>query len=127
MSPVCKRHAHATHAYSQVGNDGQFARMAEAIGEGWMAADARYTTNAARVANREELMPLLKQALSHQSAAHWIAKFESVHVPCGPVQNMQQVWGSPPQANLPCPLPVPPLHVFPLSLPCRLLPAAIRS
>jgi crotonobetainyl-CoA:carnitine CoA-transferase CaiB-like acyl-CoA transferase len=78
-----------------VGNDGQFARMADAIGLAGLGADARYATNAARVSHRAELMPLLQGALSRQTAAHWIQTFEAAGVPCGPVCNMQQVFEQP--------------------------------
>ena len=78
-----------------VGNDGQFARMADAIGLGHLGTDERYATNAARVVHREALMPLLQGALSRRPAAHWIQTFEAVGVPCGPVCNMQQVFEHP--------------------------------
>lgn len=78
-----------------VGNDGQFERMADALGLGDLGSDERYATNAARVANREELMPLLQSAISRQPAAHWIRTFEAVGVPCGPVCNMKQVFEHP--------------------------------
>ena len=78
-----------------VGNDGQFARLAAAIGEPQLGSDSRYATNAARVAHRDELMPQLQTALSARSAAHWIATFEAAGVPCGPVQDMKQVFEHP--------------------------------
>ena len=78
-----------------VGNDGQFARMAQALGMPHLSEDDCYATNAARVANRKRLMPLLQGALSRQPAAHWIRTFEVAGVPCGPVQNMEQVFQHP--------------------------------
>ena len=69
--------------------------MAKAIGLGHLGSDKRYATNAARVSNRDELMPMLQAALSTQSAEHWIRTFEAVKVPCGPVCNMQQVFDHP--------------------------------
>lgn len=45
-----------------VGNDGQFKRMANTIGLAHLGEDERYATNAARVANREELVPLLQES-----------------------------------------------------------------
>jgi crotonobetainyl-CoA:carnitine CoA-transferase CaiB-like acyl-CoA transferase len=78
-----------------VGNDGQFARMAEVIGRAELGADERYATNAARVANRDELMPALQDALSRESSEHWIRVFEAAGVPCGPVQDMRQVFEHP--------------------------------
>ena len=78
----------STHATDSiivaVGNDGQFARLAEAIGLGHLAADKRYATNAARVTHREALMPMLQEALALKPAEEWIAKFEASNVPCGP-------------------------------------------
>ena len=54
-----------------------------------------YATNAARVANRTDLMPTLQRALSRHSSRHWIDTFEAVNVPCGPVCNMEQVFEHP--------------------------------
>lgn len=78
-----------------VGNDGQFARLAEALGLGFLGSDKRYSTNAARVAHRDELMVMLQEAIGTQPAAHWIRTLEASNVPCGPVCNMKQVFEHP--------------------------------
>jgi len=78
-----------------VGNDSQFAKLAAVIGRAELGTDERYATNAGRVVHRDELMPILAEALSRQPAAHWISAFEAKGVPCGPVCDMQQVFDHP--------------------------------
>ena len=78
-----------------VGNDGQFARLAEACGQlGW-AADPRYATNAARVANRATLVAALASVTCTRSTADWIALLESAGVPCGPINTLADVFADP--------------------------------
>lgn len=68
-----------------IGNDGQFARMAAALGEPNLAEDERFATNSARVTHRETLVPLLEEALSAQTAQHWADVFTGVGLPAGKV------------------------------------------
>ncbi len=75
-----------------VGNDAQFARLCGVIDEPQLAADPRYATNAARVAHRAELVPLLQQRLRTRPAAHWLAALEQVGVPANPVNRIDQVF-----------------------------------
>jgi len=78
-----------------VGNDGQFARLCEVIGEPWLAHDPRYASNNARVANREVLVPHLQQVLSTRPAAEWLAALEAAVVPANPVNRIDQVFADP--------------------------------
>ncbi|KRG69263.1 CoA-transferase [Stenotrophomonas terrae] len=78
-----------------VGNDGQFARLCEVIGEPGLATDPRYATNNARVANRELLVPQLQQILSTRPAAEWLAALEQAVVPANPVNRIDQVFADP--------------------------------
>lgn len=78
-----------------VGNDGQFARLCEVIGEPQLASDPRYATNNARVAHRGELVPYLQQRLSMRPAAHWLAALEQAVVPANPVNRIDQVFDDP--------------------------------
>lgn len=78
-----------------VGNDGQFARLCEVIGEPGLATDPRYATNNARVANRELLVPQLQQILSTRPAAEWLAALEKAVVPANPVNRIDQVFADP--------------------------------
>jgi crotonobetainyl-CoA:carnitine CoA-transferase CaiB-like acyl-CoA transferase len=78
-----------------VGNDGQFAKLAAAVGEPGWAADPRYATNAARVANRASLIPSLQSITRTRSTAAWIAHLEQAGVPCGPINNLADVFADP--------------------------------
>ncbi|WP_269792489.1 CaiB/BaiF CoA-transferase family protein [Stenotrophomonas sp. Iso1] len=75
-----------------VGNDGQFARLCEVIGEPQLASDPRYATNNARVAHRGELVPYLQQRLSQRPTAEWLAALEKAVVPANPVNRIDQVF-----------------------------------
>jgi len=78
-----------------VGNDGQFARFCAVLGEPALATEPRYSTNAARVANRGQLVPYLEQRLAAQPSAHWLAELERATVPCAPVNRIDQVFEDP--------------------------------
>lgn len=78
-----------------VGNDGQFARLCEVIGEPQLAADPRYASNNARVAHRGELVAYLQQRLRTRPAAEWLALLEQAVVPANPVNRIDQVFDDP--------------------------------
>jgi len=73
-----------------VGNDRQFARLAEICGHGEWAKDERFTNNAARVANRAELVPLVADAIRQKPAAEWLAQLEAAGIPAGPINRLSQ-------------------------------------
>lgn len=78
-----------------VGNDGQFARFCEVIGQPQLATDPRYASNAARVANRADLVPLLQDILRTRTAAQWLEALEQAVVPANPVNTIDQVFEDP--------------------------------
>ena len=78
-----------------VGNDGQFRKFCEVAGLTALAADPRFSTNQARVAHRGELIPLLRQATVFKTTAEWLAALEQAGVPCGPINDLQQVFADP--------------------------------
>ena len=78
-----------------VGNDTQFARFCEVIGEPGFAADARFATNPGRVRHREELVDLIAARLRLRPAHEWLAALERASVPCGPINDLAQVFADP--------------------------------
>jgi len=78
-----------------VGNDGQFTRFVEAAGQPELATDARFSSNAARVDNRDILIPIIQDFMKRRTGADWIDSLEKVGVPCGPINNMEQVFAHP--------------------------------
>jgi crotonobetainyl-CoA:carnitine CoA-transferase CaiB-like acyl-CoA transferase len=77
------------------GNDGQFVKMMELLGDPDMAKDERYRTNAARVVNRETLIPRLFELTRKLSKAELAEKFEAVGVPAGPINTLAEVFADP--------------------------------
>jgi crotonobetainyl-CoA:carnitine CoA-transferase CaiB-like acyl-CoA transferase len=77
-----------------IGNDSQFARFAALAGAPGLALDARFATNAARVRNREVLVPLLAALTAGQSVQDWLARCEAEGIPAGPVNDLAQVFAS---------------------------------
>lgn len=73
-----------------VGNDGQFARLCTVVDRPGLADDARFRTVELRHENRDELRPLLSEALSAHGADHWFAALQEVTVPCAPVLDVPQ-------------------------------------
>src|SRR5215218_8894231 len=71
-----------------VGNDRQFRELCEAIGEPGLAEDGRFAANPARVANRDELKPLLERALATRPAAEWVELLSARRVPAGVVNDV---------------------------------------
>lgn len=75
-----------------IGNDGQFARFCGVAGRPEWASDARFATNAARLANRDHLIPMLRELTLQRSTGEWIDLLEQHAVPCGPINRIADVF-----------------------------------
>ena len=78
-----------------VGNDRQFARFCGVAGLPELAADARYRTNAGRVANRGVLVPEIDRLCRQKTTRQWLDALAPVGVPCGPINNLAEVFDEP--------------------------------
>jgi crotonobetainyl-CoA:carnitine CoA-transferase CaiB-like acyl-CoA transferase len=78
-----------------VGNDKQFCRFCDLIGQPELAERAEFATNAQRIIHRKDLIPLLRKALIHQSTDYWLQKLKAGGIPCGPVNTIEQVFEDP--------------------------------
>ncbi|MBU3057176.1 CaiB/BaiF CoA transferase family protein [Pseudomonas indica] len=78
-----------------VGNDSQFRKFCEVAGFREWADDPRFSTNQARVAHRAELIPLIRQATVFKTTAQWVALLEEAGVPCGPINDLAQMFADP--------------------------------
>lgn len=83
------------HMILAVGNDGQFTRFCHAVGAPERAADTRFMTNTARLANRVELVEWIRSITVGRSTAEWIALLEQHAVPCGPINTVKDVFADP--------------------------------
>jgi crotonobetainyl-CoA:carnitine CoA-transferase CaiB-like acyl-CoA transferase len=70
-------------------NDRLFARFAAEIGRPELAEDPRFRTNPDRIANRAELIPLIRAELAKRPSAHWLEALADI--PVAPVQDVAEV------------------------------------
>lgn len=80
------------HMILAIGNDGQFGRFCAAAGKPEWASDARFISNAMRLANRTELIALMRTLTVQRSTRDWIALLEQHAVPCGPINTVADVF-----------------------------------
>jgi crotonobetainyl-CoA:carnitine CoA-transferase CaiB-like acyl-CoA transferase len=78
-----------------VGNDGQFAGFCRVLGVPEWASDPRFSTNPQRVRHRELLVGMIAERLAVRPAAGWLAGLEAAGVPCGPINDLDQVFADP--------------------------------
>ena len=83
------------HLILAVGNDGQFERFCAVAGCPELPADARFATNANRVRHRATLVPLLAERLRARPRAEWLRALEAAKVPCGPINDLADVFADP--------------------------------
>ena len=75
-----------------VGNDGQFAKLCEVLGQPALAQDERFAKNASRVRNLAVLHPLIAGLLKEQDRSHWVAALDAAGVPAGPINAIPEVF-----------------------------------
>lgn len=78
-----------------IGNDGQFTRFCEVLGLGNLASHPDYNNNAARVKNRDALIPMLQQQLLRHTTSEWLSIFDQANVPAAPINSMDEVFSDP--------------------------------
>lgn len=77
------------------GNDAQFRKLTQVAGQPDLAEDPRFATNPARVRHRDQLVPLLEGLMLQHERDEWIRLLESVGVPCGPINDLDDVFRDP--------------------------------
>lgn len=78
-----------------IGNDFIWNRFCNLVGRPELAEDSRFISNEARNNNWEELEPILEEIMAKDNTATWIEKLRSVGVPCGPINNIEQLVNDP--------------------------------
>jgi len=73
-----------------VGNDRQFARLAEICGHSEWTGDERFRNNGARVAHRVDMVRLVSEAIRQRPAAEWLDQLEEAGIPAGPINTITQ-------------------------------------
>lgn len=77
------------------GNDAQYVRLCEAVGRPDLAAHELFHTNNLRVANREALTETFDAIFRKDTVAHWLERLETQGIPCGPINDIGQVFADP--------------------------------
>ena len=73
-----------------VGNDRQFRKLVELCGHPEWAGDERFATNAARVANRAEMVLLIGDCIRQRPAGEWFALLDAAGIPAGPINTISE-------------------------------------
>ncbi len=86
---------HKDHIILAVGNDTQYAKFCDVAGRPDLALDPRFAKNQDRVRNRDVLVPVLAQLMLTRPKAQWLAALEQAKVPCGAINNLDEVFADP--------------------------------
>jgi crotonobetainyl-CoA:carnitine CoA-transferase CaiB-like acyl-CoA transferase len=73
-----------------IGNERQFARLAQMCGHPEWTADERFSSNGARVANREAIVGLLGDCIRQKTAVEWLEQLDAAGIPAGPINRVSQ-------------------------------------
>ena len=83
------------HLILAVGNDAQFARFCAVADRPDLARDERFVRNADRVRQRDTLVPILNEVFRARSKQQWLTALEGAKVPCGPINDLAEVFADP--------------------------------
>ena len=75
--------------------DTQWTRLCAVLGREDLPQDARFATNAARMANLPALVEALEESLATDTTAHWVERLLEAGVPAGPILDYSQVFADP--------------------------------
>jgi len=78
-----------------VANDGQFRSFCQAVGKPEWADDERFAVGAGRGKHRELLCGMVAELMLERTMHEWIELLEAHNVPCGPINNIDQVFDDP--------------------------------
>ncbi len=83
------------HIIIATGNDAQYQRLCRLLGLDDMAEAADYAANKDRIANRRVMIARLNGATAQRTKGDLLAACESVGVPAGPINSLDEVMGDP--------------------------------
>jgi crotonobetainyl-CoA:carnitine CoA-transferase CaiB-like acyl-CoA transferase len=85
----------ARHFVVGVGTQGQWLRLVKMLGAEELGADARFADNAARIANRAQLIPLLQQHFGTHPRDTWLAELKQSDIPAAAIQDVGEALNDP--------------------------------
>ncbi|MBU3005620.1 CaiB/BaiF CoA transferase family protein [Paraglaciecola arctica] len=78
-----------------IGNDSQFADFCEVAKCQTLLRDTRFSSNQARVQNREIVVEQLTKILKAKTSEFWLQQLEMKGVPCGPINDIAETFDNP--------------------------------
>ncbi len=78
-----------------VGNKAQWEKFASVMGQPQLPGDPRFATNQDRIRHRDELNAILEPIFFSRPKQYWIDALAEAGVPCGPVNEMHEVFADP--------------------------------
>ncbi|WP_245285226.1 CaiB/BaiF CoA-transferase family protein [Bradyrhizobium sp. WSM3983] len=78
-----------------VGNDGQFVKLCDVLGQPDWPKDERFASNAQRVRNISELSELLRGLFAQWEREKLVAELDAAGVPCGAINSVADVFKDP--------------------------------
>ena len=78
-----------------IANDNQFKKFCIFAGLKKIYQCKDFKTNSSRVKNREKLNIILEKVIKKKTISQWIEGLVRVNVPCGPINNIKQVFEDP--------------------------------
>ena len=76
-------------------NDRIFRRLCDALGHPEWADDPDHRDDEHRVRNRVALVARIESVMASRPCAYWLALFEARDIPCGPINNYEEVMADP--------------------------------
>jgi crotonobetainyl-CoA:carnitine CoA-transferase CaiB-like acyl-CoA transferase len=84
------------HFVVAIGTEPQWHRLLRLLGASKeLGEDARFADNAARIQNREELIPRLQQLFEGRASSDWLDKLKGADVPAAAIQSVSEALNDP--------------------------------
>lgn len=83
------------HVVIAIGNDGQFKNLCGFLEQSTWAEDPRFSTNTARVKNRNILVPMISDLIVKQPTDYWVSALRDADIPAAPVNTMSEAFEMP--------------------------------
>ncbi|MDB9716266.1 CoA transferase [Amylibacter sp.] len=92
--PYCAVSTKDGHIILAVGNDNQFENFSKIFDADWYQKD-KFSTNPARLKNRDELLNLIEKNTRNFSSLTLLSECEKFGVPAGPINTLEKVFNDP--------------------------------
>ena len=92
--PYCAVSTKDGHIILAVGNDNQFENFSKIFDANWYQKD-KFSTNPARLKNRDELLNLIEENTRNFSSLTLLSECEKFGVPAGPINTLEEVFNDP--------------------------------